>query len=619
MANEKNTENAVRDLIRELGYYIEEEKGIISIEEQGTENLEFKKSLKNASKSGRGIGKPEFIIYSKEHTDFVIVIECKKDKKFHISQNMDKPKDYAVDGARHYAVHLSKNKKLNVIFIGISGTSKNSLEISTYLLVKASTTHKELLDKKGKPINRIIPFKDYLHYALYDAEIEKLKKEELINFSKKLHHYMRDYGKLSETEKPLIISGALLALNEDNAFSRNYKDYKQGTEFAEEFVSAIKRVIKKTVMPESKKEDMLNPYSFIKVHPELNKVLEDKKQTPLYTLVSDISEHIKPFVNVYTDYDVIGQFYGEFLRYTGGDKKGLGIVLTPRHITDLFCDLAGLTAKSVVLDICGGTGGFLISAMNAMLDKAKSPQDKENIRNNGLLGVEQMPNMFALLASNMILRGDGKANLYQGSCFEQSIIAKIKNKATVGMINPPYSQKGKDLHELNFIKQLLDLLKPNSIGLAIVPMSCAISAHPLKKEILQAHRLEAVISLPNDLFHGIAGTITCIMIFTAHIPHNENLRHKTWFAYCKDDGFVKTKNQGRIDGGSWKDIKEKWLSAYESKKEISGFSILKKVSENDEWCAEAYLETDYSSLTKEDFIDVVKNYIAFQFLNSEKV
>lgn len=61
--------------------------------------------------------------------------------------------------------------------------------------------------------------------------------------------------------------------------------------------------------------------------------------------------------------DILGHFYGEFLKYTGGDKKALGIVLTPRHITELFALIANVNKKSTVLDICAGTGGFLVSAM----------------------------------------------------------------------------------------------------------------------------------------------------------------------------------------------------------------------------------------------------------------
>ncbi|EIE0063899.1 hypothetical protein OS288_004841 [Salmonella enterica] len=44
---------------------------------------------------------------------------------------------------------------------------------------------------------------------------------------------------------------------------------------------------------------------------------------------------------------------------------------------------------------------------------------------------------------------------------------------------------------------------------------------------------------------------------------------------------------------------------------------MKEVTASDEWCAEAYMETDYSTLTKADFELVVKNYAIFALLESE--
>lgn len=121
---------------------------------------------------------------------------------------------------------------------------------------------------------------------------------------------------------------------------------------------------------------------------------------------------MKPFTLDHYDFDIIGNFYGEFIRYTGGDKQGLGIVLTPKHVTELFSDIAKVNKNSVVLDICAGTGGFLISAMKKMTENV-SADEKRHILTNSLIGIEQEPQMFALAVSNMILRGDGKTNLYQ--------------------------------------------------------------------------------------------------------------------------------------------------------------------------------------------------------------
>jgi type I restriction-modification system DNA methylase subunit len=92
---------------------------------------------------------------------------------------------------------------------------------------------------------------------------------------------------------------------------------------------------------------------------------------------------------------------------------------------------------------------------------------------------------------------------------------------------------------------MLDCLQPGGIGIAIVPMGCALGANGLREEIMRSHTLEAVMSMPDQLFYPV-GTVTCIMVFTAHKAHLRENR-KTWFGYWKTDGFVKTKHKGRID------------------------------------------------------------------------
>ncbi|AZO96680.1 hypothetical protein D7D81_07970 [Halocella sp. SP3-1] len=81
--------------------------------------------------------------------------------------------------------------------------------------------------------------------------------------------------------------------------------------------------------------------------------------------------------------------------------------------------MANLSTESVVLDTCCGTGGFLISAMHMMIKKAGNDTEKiQKIKENNLIGVEQRPDMFALGTANMILRGDGKSNIYLGDSFK---------------------------------------------------------------------------------------------------------------------------------------------------------------------------------------------------------
>ena len=52
---------------------------------------------------------------------------------------------------------------------------------------------------------------------------------------------------------------------------------------------------------------------------------------------------IKPMMNYAdTSLDALGVFYHEFVKYSGGDGKGLGIVLTPQHLTEFMCEISGV-------------------------------------------------------------------------------------------------------------------------------------------------------------------------------------------------------------------------------------------------------------------------------------
>ena len=625
--NERKTENIVREELRRLGYY--EPSSDIQVEEQKTNIAALKRLLKTASKSGKGGGgAPEFIISSPSNPDFVLLVECKASTKDHASQavqdildgndrtetNYEKGKrvqKYAVDGVLHYAAKVAK--EFNVICVAVSGETETSAEMSVYLHPKGNLKPKALTTKDKNLVMSIVPWGDFIEHATFDETVQKLRFDELMAFSRELHNFMRDHAKLTESEKPLLVSGTLIALR-NAAFAKSYELY-QPDDLQKEWMKVIRTEIEKATIPQAKKDNMAQPYSSIAVHPELGKSTKAYPKGVLNELIRQLNEKVWPFLSVYHDFDVVGQFYGEFLKYTGGDKKALGIVLTPRHITELFALLANVHKDSTVLDICAGTGGFLISAMHQMMRSTSTEAERERIRGHGLIGIEQQPSMFALAASNMILRGDGKANLYQGSCFDDAITEAAKEHgADTGMLNPPFAQSDEDLHELYFTKHMLDCLVAKGTGIAVVPMSCAIAPHPARAELLKYHTLEAVMSLPDELFYPV-GTVVCIMIFTAHVPH-EQANKKTWFGYWKDDGFVKSKKLGRIDLNlRWSNLRKRWVESYRNREVHAGESVMQRVTADDEWSAEAYIETDYSVLSKQLYAETVKKFLMFRLMS----
>jgi len=606
--NETKTVSITRKRLLQKGYLDAEHPLGISgfhIEEQASDNERIRKLLATASKKGNAGGKPEFIITRENCMDTVIVVECKANINKHESANRDKYADYAVDGVLHYASFLCR--EFNVIAVAVSGDKESLCKTDVFKILKGSMKSGVEAQHIG---DEILCWEDFQQLIDNDPETTRKKLHQIMEYSQNLHDFMRDEAELTEQEKPLLVSAILIGLS-NKTFAKSYGTIAEAEgahSLSQELVGAVKRVLSSSNIPKDKMDNMFQPYGFIPVHQQLN------EGDLLLTIIKGIDENLRPFMTGHREMDLVGQFYGEFLRYTGGDKK-FGIVLTPRHVTELFSEIADVQVDSTVLDICMGTGGFLISSMVKMMGKAGGNSDKiQRIKQSGFVGIEQRSQMYALAAANMILRDDGKSNLILDSCFNDGLTEKIKSKhPTIGMINPPYGKKNDKYSELHFVSRMLSLLENNGMGIAVVPMSCAVSYSPMKEEILKHHALLAVMSMPNQLFDP-AGTVTCIMVFRAHNPHNPAVA--TWFGYWKDDGFEIVRNQGRVDAKHlWKGIRDVWIDDYRNRREVAGRSVLKSVSAHDEWCAEAYMETDYSTLSRKDFEREVKKYAVFKVIH----
>lgn len=600
--------------LRSQGFYADAEAVVVEKQQSAIEDI--REALAKASKTGKGKGGyPEFIITAPDTPDIVVVIECKAEVSKHESATGNKPVEFAVDGALHYARHLSAGR--TVIAIAVSGTPKRHRQ-SFFLIPKGESEPKPLSSPTGAPISSVVPMKDLISAASFDPKVQKQRYSDLMSFSQKLHEFMRDKAELGEQEKALAVAGSLIALNNE-AFAKSYQVYSRDR-LPKFWMQSIKDEMAAASIPGFKSDNMTQPFTAIQVHPELSKKRDDYPKGLLNEITRRLADEVLPFMTIYHDYDVVGQFYGEFLKYSGGDGK-LGVVLTPRHITELFALIANVNKDSVVVDPAAGTAGFLISSMVQMAKSATTEEQRTSIKRDRLIGIEQRPNMYALAASNMILRGDGKANLHLGSCFEPPLIKGVREHRsgdgkeclppTVGMINPPYAKSDEDLAELRFVDNMLDMLKPGGIGLAIVPVSCATAPSSDKRTLLDKHTLEGVMSMPPELFHGSAGVITCIMVFTAGVPHATSNK-KTWFGYWRNDGFVKIKNKGRGDWlDAWPAIRDRWIEAWRNREVHAGESVMATVGPDDEWVAEAYMETDYSTLTEGDFAKVMLDYALF--------
>jgi len=377
----------------------------------------------------------------------------------------------------------------------------------------------------------------------------------------------------------------------------------------------------------------------------------------LDTILMDIYQYID--TNSSEGQDILNLFFIAFNKYTGKADKNQAF--TPDHITEFMCRLTEVDRTKRVLDITCGSGSFLVQAMVKELadcsrdkteDEAKALQDI--VKKEHIYGIEVEEKAYGLSTTNMLIHGDGNSNIKFGSCFDCKTFIKTANPDIV-LMNPPYNAKpigiserykknwgkAKDGKEdptkgLVFIHYLSDVIaeinkerenndeQKKTVKLAVLlPVSAAIGTSKIieneKIEMLKSNTLEAVFTLPNEIFYPGASASACCMLFTLGKPHKkaDGTVNETFFGYCKEDGFKKKKNLGRIEqfdennNSKWKVIEEEWLNLYNNKKSIDGKSATATVDGKSEWLCEAYMKTDYSKLSEEDFQKTLNNYLAY--------
>lgn len=616
MANERKTDFFIGRLL---------DLAKIKYTPNGSSIKEIQDALKTASKKGTGrVGFPEFVGIS---NDFIIVIEDKasvdkqacyvNEDQAEYKTDSKSLKDYAENGALHYGKHIIENTNFKKVFaFGCSGDEKHHIIKPIYL------------DEQGykllQPVENFENFSErnidkyYREQVLGETPAETLELEDVLKKSAELHEALRNYGQLGDSEKPLVVSAILLALSEDSFSVDLLTGDNLKTDGQKIFDALSTHMTRVEVTPDTKKELVLNQFNLVKDRTLLNQVDERLGKTPLKYFAEYLKKNVLSSVKANSPEDVLGRFYGEFIRYSGGDGQTLGVVLTPRHITELFCDIADVKPTDIVFDPCCGTGGFLIAAMHKMLAQAKNDDEISNIKKHQIHGIETREDMFSIATTNMILRGDGKSNLIKNDFLKQDAEKLRKSNYTVGLINPPYSQaKGKDtahLSEINFIKHLLDSLAENGRCVAIVPQSTMVGKTKedkiVKQKILEKHTLEGVITLNKETFYGV-GTNPCIAVFTAHKPHSEKKYCK--FVNYEDDGFAVRKHVGLVETERAKERKSHlincWLHGAPAE---TKFMVSTTIEAEDEWLHSFYFFND--EIPKEsDFEQTIADYLTFEF------
>jgi type I restriction-modification system DNA methylase subunit len=255
--------------------------------------------------------------------------------------------------------------------------------------------------------------------------------------------------------------------------------------------------------------------------------------------------------------DVLGKFYEVFLKYGNGAKE-IGIVLTPRHITKFAVDAVGVSDRDIVYDPTCGTGGFLVSAFDAV-KRSHSTAQVNRFKQNGLFGVEQDPDVVALAIVNMIFRGDGKTHIVEGSCFQRRLIRAapgtgvtaeltLKDQAGEGaatrvLMNPPFALPSAHEKEFHFVDRALAQMQDGGILFSVLPYPAMVKQSAYKEwrmALLRQHTLLAVMTFPDDLFYPI-GVHTVGIFVKKGIPQPAG-QNVLWLR-ALHDGMLKSKGK----------------------------------------------------------------------------
>lgn len=734
----------------------------------------FSKATKKQTLKTRGT--PDFTI-TLDKSDVIIIIECKGSSDDH--SMFEDPNDYlkygygsssetekyAINGALWYASFLKSD--YDVVAIGVSGQTQAETKVTSYVWPKGGEITDIALLENGYLDNSIVSIRQYekdIEVALNRfASTKEAVRKELRRYTLACANFLRSNG-IEDNSKAGFVSAVILGLtNHESRLYKNTKaaiDLKKATkskkmlkdsigmdavrllkyslygegidEYAYDYVKGIWDIDE---IPKGKRVSLKKFYEGLLAKDELVMAPKGKDKyfqdgdTVLSCCVYSLYENVIEVIEKYSGIDVMGEFYTTFLRFTKGNAKEKGIVLTPKHITDLFCDIAEYYSdtkfdeKTKIIDICCGTGAFLISALDKIKENIQEDNQSEEVRKerygiarkNSLIGVERDASMYALAYANMRFHGDGKSNLFNCSSLLIDSFAPIDDSGKtyidnekvplhealkefgdidIGMINPPYSldkkddssnreypivqeinelkdknkklakkikdlnqkekegfeaevkvlndeiqlnkelikekedefdksglrevaiQKGQD--ELDFVASMLHYLKIGGIGIAILPMSCAgSSGSKLRAELMKYHTLLACMTMPPQLFFDShVGAATCIMVFKAHVPHNSS--KSVFFGIWKDDGFSVIPHNGRKDTGLWDKIRKEWVDQIDgsaSKNDV--FWVKHKINNLGEALPEAYVKTDFSTITDGIFKEVVRKYSLYKYMDSK--
>lgn len=351
----------------------------------------------------------------------------------------------------------------------------------------------------------------------------------------------------------------------------------------------------------------------------------EERESILKVLFLQIQRDIVPILESNLHLDFTGKILNKLSDWVSIENDAANdVVLTPRYVTAFMARLARTNMDSFVWDRAMGSAGFLVSAMDIMVKDAQSKiVDKDElaekvrrIKEEQLLGIEILGNIYILAVLNMILMGDGSSNIINDDSHKYN----GKFPANVFLLNPPYSAPGKGFV---FVEEAVSAMTTGYACILIQENAGSGQGLPYTERILKNNTLLASIHMPIDLFGGKSSVQAGIYLFKVARPHEAD--DIVTFIDMSEDGYTRQNRKKSDSSVNLRDT-DHALDRYaeveaivlgkkpktEYYTEANGKVIRDTITlKGDDWCFSQHKKID-TRPTEADFRKTVAEYLSWK-------
>jgi len=256
--------------------------------------------------------------------------------------------------------------------------------------------------------------------------------------------------------------------------------------------------------------------------------------------------------------DVKGDAYEGLLEKNAADVKGgAGQYFTPRPLINAIVKVMQPQPGIKIHDPACGTGGFLLSAYNYIVDHNKSlnRDEKQNLKHHTFTGNEIVPLAARLCVMNLYLHGvDGEESPISS---DDSLKKNPGAMYDMVLTNPPFGKKSSEKiiteegktatqtltvvrddfwaqtsnKQLNFLQHVRSILRINGKAAIVLPDNVLFeggAGETIRKKLLQTCDLHTILRLPTGILYE-QGVKANVLFFDKKEATKDTVTKKVWF------------------------------------------------------------------------------------------